>query len=139
MLTLVTCPDPPRRSTVTATRSTNNHYMSNTLVLNCWLLGDDPTHIFPVKIERTELVGTLKKTIKDEKKHAFEHVDADTLVLWRVSIPVGGSFKQNLSKLDFVDEQSLSAVDELSEVFAESPAPKHVHVIVRSFPIGECD
>jgi hypothetical protein len=110
------------------------------LELNCLVLGDDnPSHIFPVKIEKTALVGTLKEVIKDKKKPAFEHVDADTLVLWRVSIPVGGSFKQNLSKLDFVDEQSLSAVDELSEVFAESPVAKHVHVIVRSFPIGECN
>jgi hypothetical protein len=109
------------------------------LELNCFVLGDDPGRVFSIRIAATDSVITLKKTIKDEKKPAFDHVPADTLVLWKVSIPVGGNFNQNLSELDFVDEQSLSPVDELSEVFAESPAPKHVHVIVGSFPVGECD
>jgi hypothetical protein len=46
--------------------------------------GDDTPHIFSVKINCTESVGTLKKAIKEEKKHAFQHVDADTLNIWKV-------------------------------------------------------
>jgi hypothetical protein len=41
-------------------------------------------HIFPVKITRTESVRTLKKVIKEEKKHVFRHIDADTLKIWKV-------------------------------------------------------
>lgn len=61
--------------------------MSDTLELNCWVLSDDddPRRIFPVKIAKNETVGTLKKAIKAEKKHAFEHIDADSLDLWQVS------------------------------------------------------
>ena len=43
-------------------------FMSNILVLNCWVLGDGPNHIFTVKIEHTETVSILRKAIKDEKK-----------------------------------------------------------------------
>jgi hypothetical protein len=112
--------------------------MSTILVLNCCILGNDPSHIFPIEIERTKLVGTLKKAIKEEKKHTFRHVDADTLALWRVSIPDDKSLKDNLRKLD-PDDEPLSPMRELSEVFAESPAHRHVHIIVRPIPIGECN
>ena len=49
------------------------------LLLNCWVLGEDSTRIFPVKIDRDENVGCLKLAIKEVKKVAFEHIDADRL------------------------------------------------------------
>jgi len=55
------------------------------LDLNCIVLGDDPTQVFTVQIAKTKNFSALKKVIKDEKQHAFEHVDADTLNLWKVS------------------------------------------------------
>ena len=55
------------------------------LDLNCIVLSDDPSHVFPVKIARTESISTLKKMIKEEKKPAFDHVPTDTLSLWKVS------------------------------------------------------
>jgi len=48
------------------------------------VLGDDPSHVFTVEIPKTKTVSILKKAIKEEKKHALEGVDADTLVLWKV-------------------------------------------------------
>ena len=86
------------------------------------MLGDDPSHVFPVKIAHTESVGALKKAIKNEKKHAFEHVDADTLNLWEVSIPVDNGFKENVRKFKLKDEEMLSPVDDLSHVFVDVPA-----------------
>jgi len=109
------------------------------LELNCLVLGDDnPRHIFPVKIEKTALVGTLKKVIKDEQKHAFEHVDADTLVLWSVSILVDENLRESLSKLELVDKGSLQPVQELSEIFTGTPVKKHVHIVIKAPPSGEC-
>ena len=32
-----------------------------------------------------ESAGALKKAIKEVNRHAFDHVDADTLVLWNAS------------------------------------------------------
>jgi hypothetical protein len=59
--------------------------MSNILELNCWVLGDDPRHVFPVKIATSETIGYLKKAIKDEIKHSFDDLDAKSLDLWKVS------------------------------------------------------
>ena len=84
--------------------------MSSTLDLNCLVLGHDASHIFPIEIAERKTVGALRKAIKDEKEHAFQHVDADNLILWKVSIPVNRSLTENLSTLDFVDEGSLLPV-----------------------------
>ena len=59
------------------------------LALNCLVLGETQQHIFPVKIDAAEKVGALKEFINEEKKHAFQHVDANTLMLWKVSMPHG--------------------------------------------------
>ena len=107
------------------------------LNLNCLVLGDDASHIFPIEIAESKTVGALRKAIKDEKEHAFQHVDADALLLWKVSIPVDRSFTKNLSKLDFVDEGSLFPVEELSDVFSDSLTRKHLHIVVRVPPVGE--
>ena len=55
------------------------------LKLNCIVLGDNPRRIFPVNIERTEIVGDLKEVIKDKKRPEFDHVATDRLELWKVS------------------------------------------------------
>jgi hypothetical protein len=104
------------------------------LELNCLVLGDGPGHIFPVDIEQNKLVGTLREAIKDKKKLAFDHVPADDLVLWKVSILVNGTLEHALSNFDDTRETPLSPVDELSEVFPCAPDDEHVHIIVKSPP-----
>jgi hypothetical protein len=61
--------------------------MSRTLELNCLVQGDDSRRVFQLEIASTKTVSALKDPIKDKKKPAFDHVPADTLVLWKVSIP----------------------------------------------------
>jgi hypothetical protein len=109
------------------------------LELNCVVHDDDHHHIFPVKIAGTESVGTLKKLIKEAKKPAFDHVTADSLRLWNVSIPVDDDFKENVGKFELSDEGVLSPVDVLSEVFSVAPVPKRVHIIVLPPPARECE
>ena len=54
--------------------------MSNKLEIHCLVSNNyDPTHIFVVKIERTESVSALQDEIKDKKRPAFDHVPADPL------------------------------------------------------------
>jgi hypothetical protein len=48
------------------------------------VLGESINHAFPIKIVEAESVGALKVAIKEQKKHSFEHVDADALNLWKV-------------------------------------------------------
>jgi hypothetical protein len=110
------------------------------LEVNCFVHDDDPRHVFPVKIARTDTVGTLKKAIKEEKKVALEHADADALKVWKVDVPVNDRFKENVGMVDLRDEEELSAVDELSDLFSEGPTRKHLHIIVvYDPPTGECE
>ena len=62
-------------------------FSMDTLALECWVYGDDSYTTFPVKIPRTETVGSLNKVIKDENSVTFNSVDARHLVLY--SIPTG--------------------------------------------------
>jgi hypothetical protein len=103
--------------------------------LNC-LLGDDPRRIFQVKIAATETVGALKDAIKDEKKPELDHVAADSLVLWKVSIAFNGSLEQNLDTLYILKEPSLSPVAKLSEVFSDQ-LQRCLHIVVRFSAAGE--
>jgi hypothetical protein len=116
--------------------------MSLTLELNCLVLGDDPSHVFPVKIASTESVGTLKEAIKDKKKHAFQHVDADTLDIFRVSFPVDDNLDATLNRFRPEDDPEngvhrLSVtVKRLKGVFG-GPIDEHLHVIILRPPAGE--
>ncbi|KAF8325081.1 uncharacterized protein EI90DRAFT_3019264 [Cantharellus anzutake] len=64
------------------------------LELYCLIRGDGANHIFPAKIASTESVGTLKEIVREKNKFALEHMDAKTLTLWKVSIPVDDSLKE---------------------------------------------
>ncbi len=67
-----------------------NDPMATPLRLNCWVLGEDSdsNRIFPVEVDRNKNVGNLKKAIKEENKRAFDHIDAHSLDVWKVSIPI---------------------------------------------------
>jgi hypothetical protein len=105
------------------------------LEINCLVLGEPRGHIFPVKIARTESVGALKDAIKEKKQLAFQNVDADTLVLRKVSIPVDESLEEIVRNLD--GAEPLSPVDKLSEVFS-NVYETHLHVVVDRTP-GACE
>jgi Crinkler effector protein N-terminal domain len=113
--------------------------MSTIINLHCWVHGDDPGCIFPVEIASTKTVGNLKDAIKEKKQPALNHLPADTLILWKVSIPSHQSIHENLDKLQasLNEAAQLSPTDELSEVFSEPLTPKHIHVIVKSPTLGE--
>jgi hypothetical protein len=81
--------------------------MANTITLQCWVQGDDSDHIFPVEIEPTKTVGTLKKAIKDERQHSFQNVDAHALGLWNISIPLDDSLNESLNNLELAEGGSL--------------------------------
>ena len=86
---------------------------------------------------RTESVGTLKRSIRDDNPESFRDVDARSLDLWKVSIPVNDGFKENVRKVELRDEDALSPVDRLSKVFSGQPEDGDLHIIVRSPPANE--
>ena len=106
--------------------------------LNCIVLGDDHHRVFQVEISTTKTVAALKKAIKEEKKHAFQHVDADILNLWKISIPADGNLKKNLDNLELGYGASLLPVEELQKVFSVECAKERVHIVIK-VPAGELD
>ena len=108
------------------------------LLLNCWVFGEDSTCIFPVKIDRDENVGALKKAIKEEKKKAFDHIDANSLDVWNVSIPIDedANLVAQVKNLKVLETKSLLPVQLLSGIF-RNVVGQHLHVIVRA-STGEC-
>jgi hypothetical protein len=69
-------------------------------------------------------------------KVALAHIDADSLTLWKVSIPVNRGWQQSLSTIEFNDNTSLSSVDDLVDVFSNAPPRKNLHIVVKPH-VGE--
>jgi hypothetical protein len=101
------------------------------------VFGDGPNHVFQVEIEKAKTVAALKDAIKSKNQEAFGHIDARSLVLWAVSIPVDRELAQKLSNLGAVDERSLSPVDKLSTVFSDEPMRGSLHIVVKSSVASE--
>ncbi|KAH0825855.1 hypothetical protein J3R83DRAFT_7520 [Lanmaoa asiatica] len=104
------------------------------MTLNCWVRGD--MNDTPVEISRTETVAALKKALKDKKSVAFHDIDADDLVLYKVSLQYGDD-----DSLEHVlGDRSISSVGpplrnslKLSAIFI-SPAADQLHLIVDGLP-----
>ena len=107
------------------------------LALNCLVLGETLHNIFTVEIDAAKNVGTLKKSIKKEKKHTFRHVDADTLMLWKVSMPY-----RNINALaERPAGEALIPVKKLSKIFPNHKVGKNIDVIIMppELPTGKWD
>jgi hypothetical protein len=112
------------------------------LELNCLVLGEDQSHIFAIEIEDNKKVSALRDVIKDKKKHAFEHSDADALQIYKVSFPVDPELDATLKHFraehdpDNGVHHLFMPVKRLNGVF-ENPIDEHLHVIVLPPPVGE--
>ncbi|KAF8321998.1 uncharacterized protein EI90DRAFT_2937713 [Cantharellus anzutake] len=104
--------------------------MSDKFDLNCWILGDDARQVFPVEISNTKSVGSLMEAIKAKKKLAIGHIDADALTLWKVSISIDSSFKENVEEVELEDEEALPFMEKLSCIFPDQPDDEALHIVV---------
>ena len=59
--------------------------MSNILELNCWVIGDEPHNVFPVKIASSETVGYMREAILPKMENSCSDFVAKSLMLWKVS------------------------------------------------------
>ena len=99
------------------------------LTINCWVLEDDYEHVFRVEISRNKDVVDLKEAIKAENGSLLKDIDADTLILYKVSIQHTPQLAEHASALELADLR-LKPFDDLSEVFANGLPRKHVHPVV---------
>jgi len=112
--------------------------MTNTLTLFCLVDGDSAP--FPVEIESTKTVGSLKDSIKLKKTPRFDDVAADELTLWSVSIPVSDDDDDEaplyIDNILETDKKKLKATTKLSKVFGAVPEDT-IHIIVQRPPPGK--
>src|SRR5262245_47648258 len=91
--------------------------------LNCLLNGDDSIHIF-FRHNRRHSIRCNPQGRQDEKEVALEHIDADALSLWKVSIAAKRQLEENVSKFELLYVQFLN-------ISPESPKVGLLHVIVQ--------
>ncbi|KAF9384816.1 hypothetical protein CPB97_005365 [Podila verticillata] len=108
----------------------------NRLRLFCLVDGESASNVFPVKLSRNHSIGDLKKLIKTEKSPEFDDIPADKLTLWRVFISVPVNKHKPIVLNEFESATELNPMDDVSDVFAEQPPKKEIHIIVHRPPQG---
>ena len=112
--------------------------MATLLQLNCWVLDEDSNRIFPVEIDRDKNVGGLKEAIKEKKFPAFDHITADSLKVWNVSIPIDEdtNLQAKVKDLRLHEKKSLWALKGLRRIFRDLNQ-ETLHVVIEAPPISE--
>ncbi|CAB4490857.1 hypothetical protein RhiirA1_524305 [Rhizophagus irregularis] len=111
--------------------------------LSCLIQGTDLDKYFKISIDKYNDIYDLKETIWNKKKNAFSSIDANDLILWKVKVPISDKekFKQ-LELTESIIEDVLGgtklndATADVKEIFGNSPAKKHIHIIIGQ-PIAE--
>jgi hypothetical protein len=70
------------------------------LKLFCYVRGDPSSHVFTVNINEDETLHDLSAAIKELKRHKFDDVLAESLLLWRVSVQYSQNLKEDVEALD---------------------------------------
>src|ERR1700761_2594701 len=90
---------------------------------------------FSVTIQSSKTVDDLKDAIKEKKKPRLDHIAADELTLYKVSIPDGKNLEQSARQaIREAPELDISS-RQLFKVF-EEPLPAETVSIVVTFPAG---
>ncbi|KAI0255340.1 hypothetical protein BJV78DRAFT_1350597 [Lactifluus subvellereus] len=113
---------------------TITRFTTATITLHCWVHGGDPSVTFSVKVASTRTVEDLKAVIKEKRPLTFQHVDADTLLLWKVSLDLDVNLPSNLRNLVLVGEP-LSSWTKLSSVFSDQPTADCLHVVIQHYTL----
>ena len=109
--------------------------MATVLNLYVYIIGLGST-TFPVDIESHATVGHLKKAIKEEKKPRLDHIAADELTLYKVSIPDDDETLEQEARLAIQKGPKLKvSARQLFNVFQE-PLPAETVSIVVTLPEG---
>ncbi|GJJ75604.1 hypothetical protein EMPS_07962 [Entomortierella parvispora] len=95
----------------------------DTLTFFCLISGELLSTAFPVEASSSKTVGALKKAVFGEKTNAFEHIDANDLILWRATIPIDKREKKCKITADALEDKTEldNPRTRLSELFPESP------------------
>lgn len=90
--------------------------------------------ILPIEIENGKMVGILKRRIWKDNPRTFKGVNVCDLKLYRVDIylhekDINQVIRGRLEELN--EEEDLSNLLEMSQVYPSTPATNTIHIIVR--------
>ena len=100
---------------------------SDMLTIFCWILGAPSS--FSVSVSRGQSVYDLKEAIILKKPNAFQKIDADDLVLWRIDVL--SRQKKNFEESRLHDRQPLDDADDIGVHFNGDPPKQHIHIIIK--------
>ena len=112
------------------------------ILLNCLVLGETPSKIFPMTIARTATVGALRVAIRTHRLHAFHDIDAEDLELYATSEEVANLDDDELIQalkipVEEGGHRKLVTRRPLSEVFMGVPPSTMLHILVQ--PPSNCE
>ncbi|GJJ75325.1 hypothetical protein EMPS_07683 [Entomortierella parvispora] len=108
---------------------------ADTLILFCLVSGEPASNAFKVRIVNKDAdVDDLKDSIILKKPSAFEHIDANDLIIWRATIPVDKTSEKKC-KITIDALENKTELDNprtrLSEIFPENPDESTYVVVER--------
>ncbi|RUS34329.1 hypothetical protein BC938DRAFT_481167 [Jimgerdemannia flammicorona] len=107
--------------------------MSDYCTFMCLLQGDSAEQAFPVDITTSKFVGHLKDKIKEKKAPYFNHISADELTLYSVTVSVDNSDWINdvdLKRGYYSHIRKLFPTDSILEVLPYAPPKRCIHLFV---------
>ncbi|KAF9974932.1 hypothetical protein BGZ75_000672, partial [Mortierella antarctica] len=111
--------------------------MANKMTLFCLMDGESLSKAFSIKIHLDDTVDDLKKLIKTEQAPAFDNLTANSLTLWKVSVPISDDDEEEAPfLLDALSEKKkLNPRNDISVVFGgEQPKKSDLVVVQRPSP-----
>ncbi|KAG0013381.1 hypothetical protein BGZ82_002148 [Podila clonocystis] len=112
-----------------------NTITDNLMRVFCLVDGELTSHAFSVANDPNKTVDRLKKLIKTKKSNEFSDIDADTLTLWHVSIPITEDDEiPILLNLVASHKKKLGPATRLSNIFPKELPEEMVHIIVQRPP-----
>jgi len=107
--------------------------MTTTTSLTCWTLGDEAWHKSSVTVTSDADLFMLQDAIKDRKKNAFEKIDPDCLILWKVTHDLGSLDLEAIEGIDDIAKIAKKLDDSMS-IAADFPPEEidksKLHIII---------
>ncbi|KAF9992477.1 hypothetical protein BGZ80_004047 [Entomortierella chlamydospora] len=104
---------------------------ASTLSIFCVLSGELASTAFPIEISSNKTVGVLKDTIIGKKPSAFEHIDANDLKLWRVTIPIDDDEPDEVISASNLDtKRLLKGTGTLAKAFKDGVPEDTIHIVI---------
>ncbi|KAI5992899.1 hypothetical protein EDD15DRAFT_952755 [Pisolithus albus] len=100
--------------------------------VHCWIRGDPLGKTFQVQTPREANVDDLRKAVKVERSAVLGGVGAGDLDLYRLLVPSGVDYADELGKWRLRGEKPLQSMDKLSKVL--SPTEEGLWIVVVNYP-----